>query len=295
MAPERTIQGQALRELVELPQVVGGLDDDEPGAPAWTSSAASPTQVVPVSSLEAAELVKLSNNCHTDLIYAFGNEIALHRRAARPRSARGHPGGQPRLPASRPVQARLRRRRVPVQGPVHHDRQRRRHGEPFLVGQARELNEYLPVHVAERVVEMICEARGDDRGRPAGGARLGVQGLAAHRRHARHPDRRDDAGVHRRRASPCSATTRWSPTEVIRQYGGEPVSLDKAFTDSRRGAGHQRPPRLPRRSRSTRCSARRHPKLIYDSWRILDEAAVTAAGVRYAGLGLPSRVRRCVA
>ena len=28
MAPERTIQGQALRELVELPQVVGGLDEE---------------------------------------------------------------------------------------------------------------------------------------------------------------------------------------------------------------------------------------------------------------------------
>ncbi|WP_344836591.1 hypothetical protein [Nonomuraea dietziae] len=27
MAPERTIQGQALRELVELPQVIGGLDE----------------------------------------------------------------------------------------------------------------------------------------------------------------------------------------------------------------------------------------------------------------------------
>src|SRR3954451_18877238 len=28
MAPERTIQGQALRELVELPQVIGGLDQE---------------------------------------------------------------------------------------------------------------------------------------------------------------------------------------------------------------------------------------------------------------------------
>ena len=32
MAPERTIQGQALRELVELPQVVGGLDEESLGA-----------------------------------------------------------------------------------------------------------------------------------------------------------------------------------------------------------------------------------------------------------------------
>ena len=33
------------------------------------------------------------------------------------------------------------------------------------------------------------------------------------------------------------------------------------------------------------------PVFVYDSWRILDEAAVTAAGVRYAGLGYrPGRV-----
>src|SRR5205814_9797259 len=75
-APERTIQGQALRELVELPQVVGGLDSD--GREAAAALFAKITQrIVPVSSLEAAELVKLVNNCHTDLIYSYGNEVAL--------------------------------------------------------------------------------------------------------------------------------------------------------------------------------------------------------------------------
>src|SRR5262249_57914317 len=34
-------------------------------------------RVVTVSSLEAAELVKLVNNAHTDLIYSYGNEVAL--------------------------------------------------------------------------------------------------------------------------------------------------------------------------------------------------------------------------
>ena len=44
------------------------------------------------------------------------------RRVARPRPAGGHPGGEPRLPAPGPGQARVRRRGVPVEGPVHHDR-----------------------------------------------------------------------------------------------------------------------------------------------------------------------------
>src|SRR5262249_1848478 len=75
-APERTIQGQALRELVELPQVIGGLDEDSMAA-GLDFFGGLATQLVPVSTVETAELVKLSNNCHTDLIYAYGNEGAL--------------------------------------------------------------------------------------------------------------------------------------------------------------------------------------------------------------------------
>ena len=75
-APERTIQGQALRELTELPQVVGGLDDASLEAAVALFERLT-RRVVPVSSLEAAELVKLVNNAHTDLIYSFGNEVAL--------------------------------------------------------------------------------------------------------------------------------------------------------------------------------------------------------------------------
>ena len=76
MAPERTIQGRALRELVELPQVVGGLDAASTDTVAGVFAELA-RQVVRVSSLEAAEMVKLANNCHTDLIYAYGNEMAL--------------------------------------------------------------------------------------------------------------------------------------------------------------------------------------------------------------------------
>src|SRR6185295_11955668 len=75
-APERTMQGQALRELEELPQVVGGLDAASASA-AVDLFAGLTRRVVRASSLEAAELVKLVNNCHTDLIYGYGNEVAL--------------------------------------------------------------------------------------------------------------------------------------------------------------------------------------------------------------------------
>jgi UDP-N-acetyl-D-mannosaminuronic acid dehydrogenase len=282
MAPERTIQGQALRELVELPQVIGGLDEASlrAGTAVFEGLAA---QIVPVSSLEAAELVKLSNNCHTDLIYAYGNEIALiaesHRldpleviRAAnldypRPDLAKpGYVGGgclskDPYILASS----------AGGRG-------------PFLVGRARELNEFLPVHVARTVVEL-------DRARCGGtrGARLAVLGWA----YKGWPPTDDMRGTPIAAMMPVfveAGITVWGhdpmvTEEVIRQHGGDPVSVDKAFSDSDAVlviSDHPdyRAIRIP-----AVVDGGHRPGFVYDSWRILDEAAVLGAGMGYAGIG----------
>ena len=75
-APERTIEGAALQELRELPQVVGGLTDACVERTCRLFSLLS-ERTVPVDSLEAAEAVKLANNTFRDLSFAFANEIAL--------------------------------------------------------------------------------------------------------------------------------------------------------------------------------------------------------------------------
>jgi len=72
--------------------------------------------------------------------------------------------------------------------------------------------------------------------------------------------------------------------EVIRQYGGEPVSLDKAFSDADAVLVITDHPDY-RAVQADALFGDAKPVLVYDSWRILDEEAVTAAGVRYAGLG----------
>jgi UDP-N-acetyl-D-mannosaminuronic acid dehydrogenase len=149
--PERTIQGQALAELRTLPQVVGG-DAEARGRAGQVFSRLTP-HVVEVSSLEAAELVKLVNNAHTDLIYGFGNEVALIAGAIgvdadevicaanvdypRPDvSSPGYVGGSclEKDPHMLIASARV-------------------HGyEPRMVRAARDLNEEVPVHIAERVL-----------------------------------------------------------------------------------------------------------------------------------------------
>ena len=75
VCPERTLEGKALEELRYLPQIVGGFDK------AATDRAGKifgriTQKIVPVSSPETAEVVKLVDNTYRDIQFAFGNEVA---------------------------------------------------------------------------------------------------------------------------------------------------------------------------------------------------------------------------
>jgi UDP-N-acetyl-D-mannosaminuronic acid dehydrogenase len=281
MAPERTIQGQALRELVELPQVIGGLDEASLRAGVEFFGGLART-IVEVSSLEAAELVKLSNNCHTDLIYSFGNEIALiaEQHGLDPLEViRATNVDYPRPDLSKPGYVGggclSKDPYIMIDSAEGY--------QPFLVGRARELNEYLPVHVAETVVRLIRESRGETRG-----VRLAVLGWA----YKGWPPTDDMRGTPIATMMPIFSAAGITVLghdpmvtgDVIRQYGGAPISLDKAFTDTDAVLIINDHPDY-RAIEVTAVLGEAKPELIYDSWRVLDGAAVTAAGIRYAGLG----------
>ncbi|MGW6294703.1 nucleotide sugar dehydrogenase [Streptomyces sp. NPDC055058] len=283
MAPERTIQGRALTELTGLPQVVGGLDEDslKRGRDLFGGLA---EQVLPVSSLEAAELVKLTNNCHTDVIYAFGNELAMLSerfgldpleviRATnldypRPDIARpGYVGGgclskDPYIMAFAGERAGYR---------------------PGLIGAARKLNEDLPVHVAARVADALRET---------GGTTLYVLGWA-YKGWPPTDDMRgtpiaammpvfDAAGLRVLGHDPLVGA------EVIRAHGGEPV--DDVLAGFREADAVLVVTDHPdyRALDMTRALDGSRTRLVFDSWRILDRAGITARGVRYEGLGYTS-------
>ncbi|MEC1686909.1 nucleotide sugar dehydrogenase [Bacillus mojavensis] len=74
-APERTIQGKALKELLSLPQIIGTANAQH-FKEAKEIFELLQVEILRVHSLEAAELIKLACNSHTDLIYSFGNELA---------------------------------------------------------------------------------------------------------------------------------------------------------------------------------------------------------------------------
>jgi len=74
--PERTLEGDAINELFTLPQVVSGIDANSISKADELFSILSQS-IVKVSSVEAAEMVKLVCNCQRDTLFALSNEIAI--------------------------------------------------------------------------------------------------------------------------------------------------------------------------------------------------------------------------
>jgi len=284
MAPERTVQGRAMVELESLPQVVGGLDEDSTKLGVELFSVFG-TRLIPVSNLETAELVKLTNNCHQDVIFSFGNEVALltdrlgldplevlmgtNLDYPRPDIAKpGYVGGGclSKDPYILMSSARGAGRKL------------------GLIGAARALNEELPLHVADRVVDLMRRAEVKT---------LLVLGWAF-----KGTPPTDDV-----RGAPIAAmTTTFSSAglrvlghdpmvrpEVVRALGGEPVELAEGFAQADAVLVITDHP-FYRGLDVAAALADSEVRLVYDSWRVLDAATVTELGIQYHGLGYAAEV-----
>jgi UDP-N-acetyl-D-mannosaminuronic acid dehydrogenase len=75
MCPERSLEGKALQELRELPQIVGA-DETVVRDRASAVFSRMTNSIVQVSSLETAEILKLVDNTFRDVQFAFANEVA---------------------------------------------------------------------------------------------------------------------------------------------------------------------------------------------------------------------------
>jgi len=283
--PERTIQGQALRELEELPQVIGGLDAASADA-AEALFGRLARRLVRVSSLEAAEMVKLINNCHTDLIYSFGNEVALiaERFGLDPLEAiRAANVEYPRPDLSRPgfVGGGCLSKDPYI---LLHSAQAAGY-RPGLVGAARGLNEHLPRHVAQRFLELLAETRGS-----LTGARALLLGFA----YKGWPPTDDMRGAP---SVPIVEALRSAglelrghdylvPDVVLQGLGVASCGPEEGFADVDGVLVITDHPDYARLDLDKCVAALRRPALVFDCWRILDAERVRAvSGVRYAGIG----------
>ncbi len=76
MCPERTIEGKAVEELTHLPQIISGNNELALETAQKFFRYMTP-YVIPVSSLEEAELVKLYCNTYRDMNFAIGNAFCM--------------------------------------------------------------------------------------------------------------------------------------------------------------------------------------------------------------------------
>lgn len=75
-APERVVEGNALEEIREIPQIIAGINKRSVQEATRVVQKISPS-VVLLESLESAEMVKLINNTYRDYSFAFANSVAL--------------------------------------------------------------------------------------------------------------------------------------------------------------------------------------------------------------------------
>ena len=154
--PERTVEGAALKELSTTPQIVGGLDGPAAQSAREVFSKIAP-HVVVLSSLEAAEAVKLVDNTYRDYRFAFANIFA-------------HLCEQLGLNSHEVIKAanfEYPRNSIPVPSPgvggsclpkdsyfLSYSARRAGISIP-LVMEARQVNEITPIRLVQRIARMV--------------------------------------------------------------------------------------------------------------------------------------------
>jgi nucleotide sugar dehydrogenase len=73
--PERTLEGNAMKELMYLPQIIGGLDKVSILKSSQIFKKLT-KKIIHVSNIETAEMIKLVDNSNRDVFFAYANEIA---------------------------------------------------------------------------------------------------------------------------------------------------------------------------------------------------------------------------
>ncbi|MFC1991143.1 nucleotide sugar dehydrogenase [Chloroflexota bacterium] len=151
-APERTIEGNAIKELGILPQIIGGINERSSKEADDIFRRLNP-HIVHVSSLETAEMIKLMDNSYRDFRFAYANEIAKYCEEA----------GIDAFEAIRAANLNYPRNSIPVPSPGVGGHCLCKDSYLFLesaeeVGQkleliakAREINEAVPLRLVNRL------------------------------------------------------------------------------------------------------------------------------------------------
>ena len=285
--PERTIEGRAIPEMCSLPQIVGGLDERSADR-AEAMFRRITDKIVRVSSLEAAEMIKLINNTYRDLTFAFANEVALiaerlglsagelihAANADYLRSGVARPGfvGGPCLEKDALI----------LISSLH-----QMDFKPRVIEEARRLNQSLPDQVAARVIDELRRLRpGVD------GAKILVSGFAFKGRPATE-DVRGSAAIPLMQRLQERGFDVWghdfvTPEKILTGLGARACTLEEGFAGAdgvviMNNHADYLTAGIPTLARSMR-----RPAVLFDSWSLFGPADFRGiAGLRYGAVGRP--------
>ena len=285
--PERTIEGRAIPEMCSLPQIIGGLDDRSADR-AEAMFRRITEKIVRVSSLEAAEMIKLINNTYRDLTFAFANEVALiaerlglsagelihAANADYLRSGVARPGfvGGPCLEKDALI----------LIASLH-----QMDFKPRVIEEARRLNQGLPDQVAGRVIAEIRRLRPG-----ADGAKVLVSGFAFKGRPATE-DVRGSAAIPLMQQLQKVGFDVWghdfvTPEKIVTGLGARACTLEEGFAGADAVVIMNNHPDYVMSGIPALARSMRSPAVLFDSWSLFGPADFHGiTGLRYGALGRP--------
>lgn len=285
--PERTVEGKALTELRGLPQIVGGLDEESVEKAVAIFSRVTPT-TVRVSSLEAAEMIKLLDNTYRDINFAYANEVALIAEGL----------GLDAIELIRAANLGYTRNNIPMPGPVGGACLSK---DPYVLNAsaagrhqsrlsrvAREVNEYLPRHIAQKLQTRLASV-----GKDLSGAKVLIAGIAF-KGHPETDDLRDSPALglidYLKKEYDCQRLYGHDfvvPAEEIRKIGVEPCSLDEGLKGADGVLFLNNHSRYYDVDVGQVVSQLNKPAVFIDCWHIFEPQAIKQfEGILYGGLGV---------
>jgi UDP-N-acetyl-D-mannosaminuronic acid dehydrogenase len=291
--PERTLEGRALVELRQLPQIIGGVSLRSSVRAAQFFQFLTPT-VLRVADAETAEMIKLVDNTQRDVNFAFANEVARMCDAAGVQAIEVINAGKlgyPRTDVALPG---------PVGGPclekdphILAESMIERGITPDITLAARRTNERQPAEVADYLVALAAELDGFPE-RPV----ITVLGIAFKGRPATDDLRGTMARpvlAELRSRFPDARFRGFDPIvqlAMVREFGLEPCdSLEQAFAGSNICVIMNNHPAFAAMPVETLADSLARPGVVYDFWNCYAGKTLRLPpGTSYVALGGHGRV-----
>lgn len=152
-APERTVEGKAMEELRNLPQIIGGYDESSVQACVELFGRYNADLVI-LPDLEHAEMLKTVDNSYRDVAFSYANQMALicegmNLNFSLIREVANYHYPRNAVPMSSPGVGGACLTKDPY---LLIDICKKKGINHQLISAGREVNEYVPVHLAKQLV-----------------------------------------------------------------------------------------------------------------------------------------------